>query len=44
MKRFSKEELKANNARYLWHPMAQPKAMRVDNSIARGCVVPRNTL
>ena len=22
------DELKAANARYLWHPMAQPKAMR----------------
>src|SRR3989338_3095618 len=38
MKRFSKEELKANNARYLWHPMAQPKAMRETppDIIARG--------
>jgi len=35
---FSKEELKANNARYLWHPMAQPKAMRETppDIIARG--------
>lgn len=38
MSRFSKEELKANNARYLWHPMAQPKAMRETppDIIARG--------
>lgn len=38
MKRFSKEELKANNARHIWHPMAQPKAMRdtPPDIIARG--------
>ncbi len=28
MKSLTTEELKAANARYLWHPMAQPKAMR----------------
>lgn len=28
MKKFTTEQLKAANARYLWHPMAQPKAMR----------------
>jgi len=28
MKTLTTDELKAANARYLWHPMAQPKAMR----------------
>jgi adenosylmethionine-8-amino-7-oxononanoate aminotransferase len=28
VKKFTVDELKAANARYLWHPMAQPKLMR----------------
>jgi len=28
MRNLSKEQLKADNARYLWHPMAHPQAMR----------------
>lgn len=38
MNRLSKEQLKANNARYLWHPMAHPRAMREapPDIIARG--------
>jgi adenosylmethionine-8-amino-7-oxononanoate aminotransferase len=38
MNRMSKEELKAANAKYLWHPMAHPKGMREQppDIIARG--------
>ena len=28
MSHMSKDELKAANARYLWHPMAHPRGMR----------------
>jgi adenosylmethionine-8-amino-7-oxononanoate aminotransferase len=38
MQRMSKDELKAANARYLWHPMAHPQGMRDQppDIIARG--------